>query len=199
MSVIKTIGFDADDTLWHNERFFGEAQNKLTALLHEYADNETVSKAVLEMQRQNVNSLGYGIKSFTFAMMQVALDLSREKLDSKTMREVINIGREMMEHPVDFIDGVPNILESLSESYELVLITKGDLIDQERKVNLSNVGRWFKNIEIVSEKHSNTYKNIFSRFGKMDESVMVGNSIKSDAVPAVKAGAWGIHVPYPLR
>ena len=179
MSVIKTIGFDADDTLWHNERFFGEAQNKLTALLHEYADNETVSKAVLEMQRQNVNSLGYGIKSFTFAMMQVALDLSREKLDSKTMREVINIGREMMEHPVDFIDGVPNILESLSESYELVLITKGDLIDQERKVNLSNVGRWFKNIEIVSEKHSSTYKNIFSRFGKMDESVMVGNSIKS--------------------
>ena len=198
MSVIKTIGFDADDTLWHNERFFGEAQNKLTALLHEYADNETVSKAVLEMQRQNVNSLGYGIKSFTFAMMQVALDLSREKLDSKTMREVINIGRDMMEHPVDFIDGVPNILESLSKSYELVLITKGDLIDQERKVNLSNVGRWFKNIEIVSEKHSSTYKNIFSRFGKMDESVMVGNSIKSDAVPAVKAGAWGIHVPYPI-
>ncbi|MDG1946979.1 MAG: haloacid dehalogenase, partial [Amylibacter sp.] len=84
------------------------------------------------------------------------------------------------------------------ESYELVLITKGDLIDQERKVNLSNVGRWFKNIEIVSEKHSRTYKNIFSRFGRMDESVMIGNSIKSDAVPAVKAGAWGIHVPYPI-
>ena len=144
MSYIKTIGFDADDTLWHNERFFGEAQDTLKDLLREYADKETVSKAVLEMQRQNVKSLGYGIKSFTIAMMQVALDLSDGKLSANAMREVIDIGKNMMSHPVDFIDGVTNILDDLSKSYELVLITKGDLIDQERKVAISDVRKWFK-------------------------------------------------------
>jgi len=198
MGFIKTIGFDADDTLWHNERFFGEAQIALKDLLSEYADDETISKAILEMQRQNVETLGYGIKSFTIAMMQVALDLSKEELDTQSMRSIINIGKEMMTHPVDFIDGVVEVLDNLSETYELVLITKGDLMDQERKVSLSNIDKWIKNIEIVSEKHSTTYKNIFSSLGNIDESVMVGNSIKSDAVPAVQAGAWGIHVPYPI-
>lgn len=198
MGIIKTIGFDADDTLWHNERFFGEAQTALKDLLRKYADSETVSKAVLEMQRQNVDSLGYGIKSFTIAMMQVALDLSKNNLDSQSMRAIVNIGKEMMTHPVDFIDGVVEVLDNLSETYKLVLITKGDLVDQERKVALSNVEKWFESIEIVSEKHSDTYKDIFSRLGDLNESVMVGNSIKSDAVPAVQAGAWGIHVPYPI-
>ncbi|MDA9369181.1 haloacid dehalogenase, partial [bacterium] len=179
MGFIKTIGFDADDTLWHNERFFGEAQIALKDLLSEYADDETISKAILEMQRQNVETLGYGIKSFTIAMMQVALDLSKEELDTQSMRSIINIGKEMMTHPVDFIDGVVEVLDNLSESYELVLITKGDLMDQERKVSLSNIDKWIKNIEIVTEKHSTTYKNIFSRLGSIDESVMVGNSIKS--------------------
>jgi len=198
MGFIKTIGFDADDTLWHNERFFGEAQIALKDLLSEYADGETISKAILEMQRQNVETLGYGIKSFTIAMMQVALDLSNEELDTQSMRSIINIGKEMMAHPVDFIDGVVEVLDNLSETYELVLITKGDLMDQERKVSLSKIDKWIKNIEIVSEKHSTTYRNIFSRLGSVDESVMVGNSIKSDAVPAVQAGAWAIHVPYPI-
>ena len=177
MGFIKTIGFDADDTLWHNERYFGEAQTALKVLLNEYADGETISKAILEMQRQNVETLGYGIKSFTIAMMQVALDLSNEELNTQSMRSIINIGKEMMTHPVDFIDGVVEVLDNLSESYELVLITKGDLMDQERKVSLSNIDKWIKNIEIVSEKHSTTYKNIFSRLGNIDESVMVGNSI----------------------
>ena len=198
MGFIKTIGFDADDTLWHNERFFGEAQIALKDLLSEYADGETISKAILEMQRQNVETLGYGIKSFTIAMMQVALDLSNEELDTQSMRSIINIGKEMMAHPVDFIDGVVEVLDNLSETYELVLITKGDLMDQERKISISKIDKWIKNIEIVSEKHSTTYRNIFSRLGSVDESVMVGNSIKSDAVPAVQAGAWGIHVPYPI-
>ena len=152
MGFIKTIGFDADDTLWHNERFFGEAQTALKGLLSEYADDETISKAILEMQRNNVETLGYGIKSFTIAMMQVALDLSKEELDTQSMRSIINIGKEMMTHPVDFIDGVVEVLDNLSESYELVLITKGDLMDQERKVSLSNIDKWIKNIEIVSEK-----------------------------------------------
>ena len=128
----------------------------------------------------------------------LCLDLSDGKLSANAMREVIDIGKNMMSHPVDFIDGVTNILDDLSKSYELVLITKGDLIDQERKIAISDVRKWFKHIEIVSEKRTNTYKNIFSRFGNMNESVMVGNSIKSDAVPAVQAGAWGIHVPYPI-
>ena len=144
MGFIKTIGFDADDTLWHNERFFGEAQTALKDLLSEYADDETISKAILEMQRKNIETLGYGIKSFTIAMMQVALDLSKEKLDTQSMRSIITIGKEMMAHPVDFIDGVVEVLDNLSESYKLVLITKGDLMDQERKVSLSNIDKWIK-------------------------------------------------------
>ena len=149
MGFIKTIGFDADDTLWHNERFFGEAQTALKDLLNEYADDKAISKAILEMQRQNVETLGYGIKSFTIAMMQVALDLSKEELDTQSMRSIINIGKEMMTHPVDFIDGAVEVLDNLSESYELVLITKGDLMDQERKVSLSNIDKWIKDIFIT--------------------------------------------------
>ena len=196
MKQIKTIGFDADDTLWYNERFFGEAQTALKILLQKYADEKIVSDAVLEMQRENVVTMGYGIKSFTISMMEVALNLSNGKLDAKSMTEVISIGRNMMAHPVDFLPGVTDVLEELSSDYELVLITKGDLIDQERKVNMSDLGRWFKHIEIVSEKQPMTYQTIFNRFGSMNQSAMIGNSIKSDVVPAVLAGSWGIHVPY---
>lgn len=196
MKSIKTIGFDADDTLWHNERFFGAAQVELARLLADYADQKTVADVLLNMQRRNVPVMGYGIKSFTLSMMDTALELGGGALDANSMAAVMDIGREMMAHPVELLPGVGNVIEELSRDYELVLITKGDLVDQERKLDISDLGNWFQHVEIVSEKRPQTYEKIFARFGDMNESVMIGNSIKSDVVPAVQAGAWGVHVPY---
>ena len=196
MRKIKTIGLDADDTLWHNEPFFGEAQAALIDVLNDFVDGPDLARVLLEMQRKNVPTMGYGIKSFTFSMMDAALAVSGGKLTAVAMADVMNIGREMMAHPVELLPAVADTLEELARDYELVLITKGDLVDQERKVQMSEIGRWFRHIEIVSEKHSQTYKTIFGRFGELTKSAMIGNSAKSDALPAVQAGAWGIHVPY---
>lgn len=198
MSIIKTIGLDADDTLWHNEPFFGEAQAALIEVLKDYIDGPDLARVLLEMQRKNVPTMGYGIKSFTFSMMDVALAVSGGKLDAMAMADVMNIGRAMMAHPVELLPGVGDTLEEMARNYELVLITKGDLVDQERKVLLSDIGNFFSHIEIVSEKHPQTYETIFGRFGDLSNSAMIGNSAKSDALPAVQAGAWGIHVPYPV-
>ena len=198
MSIIKTIGLDADDTLWHNEPFFGEAQAALIEVLKDYIDGPDLARVLLEMQRKNVPTMGYGIKSFTFSMMDVALAVSGGKLDAMAMADVMNIGRALMAHPVELLPGVGDTLEEMARNYELVLITKGDLVDQERKVLLSDIGNFFSHIEIVSEKHPQTYETIFGRFGDLSNSAMIGNSAKSDALPAVQAGAWGIHVPYPV-
>jgi putative hydrolase of the HAD superfamily len=198
MSKIKTIGLDADDTLWHNEPFFGDAQVALIEVLKDYVDGPDLARVLLEMQRKNVPTMGYGIKSFTFSMMDAALAVSGGQLNAVAMTDVMNIGREMMAHPVELLPAVADTLEEMSRNYELVLITKGDLVDQERKVQLSQIGDWFSHIEIVSEKHPQTYETIFGRFGDLSHSAMIGNSAKSDALPAVQAGAWGIHVPYPV-
>jgi putative hydrolase of the HAD superfamily len=194
--MIKTVGFDADDTLWHNEPFFGEAQVVLIEVLKDFANGTDVAGVLLEMQRRNVPTMGYGIKAFTFSMMDTALAVSGGHLDSGAMVDIMNIGRDMLAHPVDLLPGVADTLEDMARNYELVLITKGDLVDQERKVRLSEIGNWFSHIEIVSEKHPQTYEAIFGRFGDLNDSAMIGNSAKSDAWPAVQAGAWGIHVPY---
>ena len=196
MKKIKTIGLDADDTLWHNEPFFGEAQTALIDVMKDFVDGPELARVLQEMQRKNVPTMGYGIKSFTFSMMDAALAVSGGKLNAKAMVDVMNIGREMMAHPVELLPAVAETLEEMARDYELVLITKGDLVDQERKVHLSEIGTWVNHIEIVSEKHPQTYEMIFGRFGELNQSVMIGNSAKSDALPAVEAGAWGIHVPY---
>tara|TARA_R110002124_G_scaffold6321_9_gene38388 strand:+ start:7472 stop:8164 length:693 start_codon:yes stop_codon:yes gene_type:complete len=196
MTQIKTVGFDADDTLWHNERIFGAAHIALGDVLSEYVDQDRLAKVLLGMQRKNVPIMGYGIKSFTFSMIDTALDVSGGQLDGGTIAAVMNIGREMMAHPVDLLPGVADTLEEMNKHYELILITKGDLVDQERKVQVSDLGNLFHHIEIVSEKRPDTYREIFGRTGGMDNSVMVGNSVKSDVLPAVHAGAWGIHVPH---
>jgi putative hydrolase of the HAD superfamily len=196
MARIKTVGFDADDTLWHNERIFGAAQLALAQELSQFATGQKLAEVVLAMQQKNVPIMGYGIKSFTISMMDAALDVSNGELDGPTMAAVLDIGREMMAHPIDLLPGVEETLEDMSRHYDLVLITKGDLIDQERKVQVSDLSNWFRHIEIVSEKMPDTYQTIFGRMGEMDCSAMVGNSVKSDVLPAVHAGAWGIHVPY---
>jgi len=198
MKRIKTVGFDADDTLWHNERFFSGAQVELQQVMRDFIGPDDLAAVLLKMQKKNVAVMGYGIKSFTLSMMDAALSVSDGKLGADQMRAILEIGREMMAHPVDLLPEVATTLEAMSFDYELVLITKGDLVDQQRKLDVSELGNWFSHVEIVSEKHPQTYETIFGRFGDLNTSVMVGNSVKSDVVPAVQAGAWGVHVPYPV-
>ena len=196
MGNIKTIGFDADDTLWHNEHYFAHAHTAFRELMAEYMDHDELAKLLLKREIANIKTLGYGIKSFTLSMMETALDASRQKLSAQQMQKVLDIGREMTSHPVDLLEGVGDVLDRFKGHYDLVLITKGDLVDQERKVVESGLAEYFHGIEIVSEKSIQTYHNIFAKHGGVDSAVMVGNSVKSDVLPAVAAGAWGIHVPY---
>ncbi|GLQ33809.1 haloacid dehalogenase [Amylibacter marinus] len=196
MQQIKAVGFDADDTLWHNEHHFAQAQARFAELMSDFIDAVALSEVLLEKERTNVGKLGYGIKSFTLSMMEAAIEASDHRLEARHMATIIDIGREMMDHPVELLDKVLSTLQTLAPSYELMLITKGDLVDQERKVLESGLAQYFQAIEIVSEKHPQAYRDIFARHGGAGHCAMIGNSVKSDVLPAIDAGGWGVHVPY---
>lgn len=194
---ISTIAFDADDTLWHNETIFRLTEERFAALLSQEMESELLMEKLLEIERKNLKFYGYGIKGFTLSMIETALQITGERLSPKVVSEILAAGREMMTHPVEILPGVRGTLEALSERFRLVLITKGDLFDQERKVAESGLGELFNAVEIVSEKTSQTYLDLLDRHGTGPrEAVMVGNSLKSDVRPALEAGAWGVYVPY---
>lgn len=152
---------------------------------------------LLETERKNLKFYGYGIKGFTLSMIETALQIAGEKMSPAVISEILAAGREMLTHPVETLPGVRKTLESLSERFRLIVITKGDLFDQERKVAESGLGELFNAVEIVSEKTTQTYRDLLSRHGTgPEEAVMVGNSLKSDVRPALEAGAWGVYVPY---
>jgi putative hydrolase of the HAD superfamily len=194
---ISTIAFDADDTLWHNETIFRLTEEKFAALLSCEMDSEPLMEQLLATERKNLRFYGYGIKGFTLSMIETALEITDQKLSPSVIAEILAAGREMMTHPVETLPGVRETLEGLSHRYRLVLITKGDLFDQERKVAESGLGEMFNAVEIVSEKTVDTYRDLLARHGTgPTEAVMVGNSLKSDVRPALEAGAWGVYIPY---
>ena len=196
MANIKTIGFDADDTLWHCENLFQEAHEQFAQLMSGYVDREELDKTMLEQERSDLPVFGYGIKAFTLSMMMAATKIAGEKLNTQHVKGILDIGRELTLAPVELLPNVHEVIEGLAEDYELVLITKGDLKDQERKIADSNLSDYFETLEIVSDKTSATYTHVFDRHQGIEHAVMVGNSMKSDVLPAIDAGAWGIHVPY---
>ncbi|TIU96414.1 MAG: HAD family hydrolase [Mesorhizobium sp.] len=182
---LTTIGFDADDTLWQNEQFFRMTEKRFAALLADHAEQEHISARLLEAEKRNLAVYGFGIKGFTLSMIETAIEIAA--------------GREMLGHPIEALPHARETVEKLADAYRLVLITKGDLFDQERKLAQSGLGDLFDAVEIVSDKSPATYINIFSRHGDgAERSMMVGNSLKSDVVPAIEAGSWGIHVPHEL-
>ncbi len=174
---LQTIAFDADDTLWQNESFFRLTQDRFADLLKDYAEADHLEDRLLAAERRNIGHYGFGVKGFTLSMIEA--------------------GQDMLAHPIHLLDGVQDVLKAIAPDYNLMLITKGDLLDQERKLAQSGLGDFFGAAEIVSDKNTQTYRDIFHRHGcDPAETVMIGNSVKSDVIPPIDAGAWGIWIPY---
>ena len=195
--AITTIGFDADDTLWHNETFFRLTQDRFAELLADHIDAPSLQSRLTEAERRNLGHYGFGIKGFTLSMIETAIDATDGKVPARVIGEILDAGREMLSHPIELLEGTEATIRDLGADYRLVLITKGDLLDQERKLAQSGLGDYFDAVEIVSDKTEQTYARAFRRHGTgPQEAVMVGNSLKSDVIPALAAGSWGIHVPH---
>ncbi|AVA20453.1 HAD family hydrolase [Rhizobium sp. LEGMi198b] len=196
---LTTIGFDADDTLWQNEQFYRLTERQFIELLADYAESENISQKLLEAEKRNLHRYGFGIKGFTLSMIETAIEITKGEVPTAVIAQILDIGRILLAHPVETLPNVRETLEALTGNYLLVLITKGDLFDQERKLAQSGLGDLFDAIEIVSDKNASTYRRIFSKVGDGPErAMMVGNSLKSDIVPALAAGSYGVFVPHEL-
>lgn len=197
--ALTTIGFDADDTLWRNEQFFRLTEDRFVALLGAHGQAAEISGRLLEAERRNLAFYGFGIKGFVLSMIETAIEVTKGEVRADVIAEILAAGREMAAHPVETLPHVRETLEALAPDYRLVLITKGDLFDQERKLAASGLGELFDAVEIVSDKTASTYERIFARHGDgASRAMMVGNSLKSDILPALASGAWAVHVPHEL-
>jgi len=196
---LTTIGFDADDTLWHNEQFFRLTQQRFCDLLTDFTEAEALMDRLLQAERRNVGRYGFGIKGFVLSMIETAIEVTEERVPASVIRELILAGQDMLEHPIDLLPHAREAVEAVAGEFRVLLITKGDLLDQERKLAQSGLGDLFVGVEIVSSKTTPVYTEIFARHGDgADRAMMIGNSMKSDVVPAIKAGGWGVYVPHGL-
>ncbi|WP_323767067.1 HAD family hydrolase [Antarctobacter sp.] len=196
---LQTIGFDADDTLWHNERFFVLTQDRFAELLRDYADRDHLADRLIESERRNIGHYGFGVKGFVLSMIETAIEVTDGRVPATVISELMAAGREMLAHPIELLPHAREAVEAVADTHRLILITKGDLLHQERKLAQSGLGDLFDAVEIVSDKQPETYTRIFGTApGGAGAAMMVGNSMKSDVVPAIEAGAWGVHVPHDL-
>lgn len=195
--MITTIAFDADDTLWHNERIFLSTKDKYTALLAEYHDKDWIEQHLDATETDNIKHFGYGVKGFTLSMIETACELTEGRITGDKIKEIITFAKEMLASPIEVLDGVKETIEELSKEYRLMCITKGDLLDQEAKLARSGLGEYFDTLEIVPRKVAATYQAILKRHNlSKDEFVMVGNSLRSDILPVVEIGARAVFIPY---
>ena len=196
---ITTVGLDADDTLWHNETIFRLTQDRFRDLMSDVAAPEVLEARLATVEGRNLALYGYGVKGFTLSLIETAMELTGGDPPGRIIADILAAGREMLGHPVEPLPGVDHALAELSQGYRLVLITKGDLLHQEQKLAASGLGDLFVAVEIVSEKDASTYERVFARHGTGPaEAVMCGNSMRSDILPALAAGAFAAYVPYAL-
>lgn len=194
---IKVIGFDADDTLWVNETYFREAEEEFTNLLESFETKNKIDQELFKMEMKNLEIYGYGIKGFMLSMIESALEISNNTISQATLSKILNLGKKMILHPVELLDGVKEVLEQLNEKYRLVVLTKGDLLDQERKIERSGLTRYFHHIEVLSDKKEENYINLLDHLElDVKEFLMIGNSLKSDVLPIINIGAQAVHVPF---
>ena len=194
---IKIIAFDADDTLWDNELYFRETENKFCALFEDYLPQHSVERELLQIELKNISLYGYGIKAFMLSMIETAISITDKKVKADAVEKIIGFGQELLNKPVNLIAGVENVLKSLKPSYRLVLATKGDLLDQERKLRKSGLVEYFHHIEIMSEKKESDYTKLINHLDIQPiELMMIGNSLKSDILPVLNLGGHAIHIPY---
>ena len=194
---IEVIAFDADDTLWINETYFREAEMKFAKLLAQYETENKVDQELFKKEMENLELYGYGVKGFVLSMVESALEISNYKVDSRVIEQIISIGKDMIQKPIELLDDVKHTLTVLSSKYKLILATKGDLLDQERKLEKSGLLKYFHHIEVLSEKKPENYKRLLAHLDVTPSKLlMVGNSLKSDILPLVEIGAQAIHIPF---
>ncbi|GAA6209463.1 HAD family hydrolase [Cognatishimia sp. WU-CL00825] len=197
---LTTIAFDADDTLWHNERFFRITQERFADLLSDFTEKTHLEQRLLAAERRNLGHYGFGVKGFVLSMIETAIEVTEEKVPAAVIAELMQAGREMLAHPIDLLPHARRAVECCAETHRVLLITKGDLLDQERKLAQSGLGELFDAVEIVSDKTVEAYGQIFARHGEgSSRGMMIGNSMRSDVVPMVEAGGWGVFVPHGLE
>ena len=193
----KIIAFDADDTLWHNEPYFDEAQERFCQLFQDYASSQEILGLILNHQVKNLPLYGFGIKAFTLSMIETALQLTNNKISGNGIEKIIKIGKDLLQKPVELLPNVEDVLKKLHGKYKLVVATKGDLKDQHRKLHDSGIGHYFHHIEVLSDKTELDYEKMFGRLEcKAQDILMIGNSLKSDVLPILNLGGFGIHIPY---
>ena len=197
--MIRIIGFDADDTLWHNESIFEHAHMAYRQLLARYHHAAEVDRVLYATEMRNLGLYGYGVKGFMLSCVEAAIELTKGAISAQEIREILATGQRMLAHPVELLPGVAEIVPQLARDYRLLLITKGDLHHQEKKISASGLAAHFFGLEIVSEKDGPSYDRVLRRHGvKPAEFAMVGNSLKSDILPVLELGGAGVHVPYPI-
>jgi putative hydrolase of the HAD superfamily len=195
---LSAIGFDADDTLWRHADFYLQAEERLIALLAGDGAREDILRKLREVEARNLPLYGFGVKGFTLSMTETAIEATGGRAPAALIGEILASGRELLRHPIEILPEVRETLAALAGAYRLILVTRGDLFDQERKLEQSALAGYFDAVEIVSDKDAATYARVFSRHADGPErAMMVGNSMKSDVLPAIEAGGWGVHVPQP--
>ena len=196
-SNFKVIGFDADDTLWVNEPYYKETEESFCDLLSDFESHEKVSRELFKTEMQNLELYGYGIKSFILSLIETSIELSNEKIGARDIKKILDLGKNMLTKPIDLLNGVEDVLKTLSPKYRLIVATKGDLLDQERKLKKSGLIDYFDHVEILSEKKKDNYMRLIDFLNiEPSEFLMIGNSLKSDVLPIVEVGANAIHIPY---
>lgn len=194
---VKVIAFDADDTLWVNEPYFRQSEEAFCTLLSEYLPRHELERELLKIEIGNLGLYGYGIKGFILSMVETAMTVTNNMISSKTIGEIIDLGKQMLNQPIELLDGVEEVLEALKGKYRLVVATKGDLLDQERKLKKSNLNGYFHHVEVMSEKDDANYLKLIKHLDiRPSELLMIGNSLKSDVLPVLNIGGYAIHVPY---
>ena len=194
---IKVIAFDADDTLWVNEPYFRDTEKLFCALLEDYLTEHAVEKELFAIEMQNLSLYGYGAKGFMLSMIETALSISNNSIPPIVINRIIELGKELLAKPIELLDGVESILQDLQNMYRLVVATKGDLLDQERKLKKSGLENYFHHIEIMSDKQEADYQKLIQHLDiEPEEFLMIGNSLKSDIIPVLNLGGYGIHIPY---
>ena len=197
MKEVEVIGFDADDTLWVNETYYRDTEEAYARLLDDYADRETVMRTLFDTEMSNLSKYGYGIKAFVLSMVENGISISKGSISTESIQAIIGLGKEMLEKPIELLPDVKAVLDQLKGKYKLIVATKGDLLDQERKLIRSSLSSYFHHIEIMSDKQLENYRSLLHHLGVEPEKfVMIGNSLKSDIIPPLELGCYGIHVPY---
>lgn len=194
---IKVIAFDADDTLWVNEPYFRASEEKFCELLGEYASLQELERELFKIEIENLALYGYGIKGFVLSMIETALKVSGNTISPDIIEKITDLGKQMLNQPIEILDGVEQVLKAVKDKYRIVVATKGDLLDQERKLKRSGLGDYFHHIEIMSEKDDANYQKLLKHLDiKPEEFLMIGNSLKSDILPVLNIGGHGVHVPF---